>query len=183
MKKISNSNKKRINTIVRIILIIIIILLLIHNCTLIKKNNEYKKRNPSGNIDISSHIRIHTTAQEYILLCGYVQDLPMRMVELVFMLQVTGGLIELVSVKVVLSTTDYYWDYNYDVWTPGPWYTLGTQPGGTSRSAGAFTGCSRTTEFNRMNCGSHFLFFRLSSLGCNSWSYRIRRRKSINRMG
>ena len=53
MNKINDSNKKRINTIIRIILIIIIIILLIHNCTLIKKNNEYKRNStPGGNIDI-----------------------------------------------------------------------------------------------------------------------------------
>ena len=53
MNNVSDTSKKRRDTILKVILIIIIILLLIHNCTLLKKYNEYKnKPDPNGNTDI-----------------------------------------------------------------------------------------------------------------------------------
>ena len=51
--KDSNKDNKKIDLIIKIILIIIIILLLIKNCSLLKKNNEYKNAKlPDGNVNI-----------------------------------------------------------------------------------------------------------------------------------
>ena len=46
-----NENKRTLDLVIKIILILIIIILLIHNCTLVKKNKEYKE-NQGEDIDI-----------------------------------------------------------------------------------------------------------------------------------